>query len=449
MEPGDDEDLPIGGRGEYREYEAHVRDLIALSGRWDLFPELEIPRSTAESWIKKGYQGFDEKLSSFGDHYLGLSEQIRDLKQTISALNAQVNLMTEARKAFGIEVDTKKIRSPEIRTRLLSVISNAIQENVPLSLCLSTLGLTRSRYKRWRRQGTKCTSSPTHSCVKVNPGSLTPREIRVMGSYYNSERYSHFPIKSLFLLAKRQGKLFCAYSSWLKYIHLLKWDRPGRKKKRKPRRRVGVRAKRPNEIWHLDFTIVKLPDRTKIYIQAVIDNFSRYVLAWHVSRKYSGIRTTRLIRRALQNSYAAKGFKIPEVYVDGGSENNNTEVDRLVSEKIIHKTIAQCDVSYSNSMVETLFRSLKQNHLHHILLRDFKTVRRAVDFYFSEHNEHIPHSSFMGETPKERFLATWGEADELRLIFGHREARKIRIKNNQLVICRVCEDAPAKSTSSP
>ena len=109
---------------------------------------------------------------------------------------------------------------------------------------------------------------------------------------------------------------------------------------------------------------------------------------------------------------------------------------------MIRKTIAQCDVTYSNSIVETLFRSLKHNHLYCVALRSFKEVKREVDFYFSEHNVHMPHSSFKGETPKERFLASWSDADQLRLMIHHREARKLRVKNNQLVICHVCDVSP-------
>lgn len=49
--------------------------------------------------------------------------------------------------------------------------------------------------------------------------------------------------------------------------------------------KVGIRAARVNEIWHIDVTTVVLADKSKVYIQAILDNYSRYVLAWHVSQK--------------------------------------------------------------------------------------------------------------------------------------------------------------------
>ena len=143
---------PRRRRGQYREHDAWVKDLVALSGKWDLFPDLEIPRTTAESWIDKGYQGYDEKLGAFAEHFLDRDRELANLKESVELLRAQLRLMTEAQDAFGFALHTKKIRSPESRNKILLIIEKAIEEKVPRSVCLSTLGMTRSRYKRWRRE---------------------------------------------------------------------------------------------------------------------------------------------------------------------------------------------------------------------------------------------------------------------------------------------------------
>ena len=46
-------------------------------------------------------------------------------------------------------------------------------------------------------------------------------------------------------------------------------------------------AKRPNEYWQIDATVIRLTTGVRIYLQAVIDNFSRKILAWRVSDKLS------------------------------------------------------------------------------------------------------------------------------------------------------------------
>ena len=49
---------------------------------------------------------------------------------------------------------------------------------------------------------------------------------------------------------------------------------------------MGIRASRPNQYWHIDTTVIRLLDGTRAYLQAVIDNFSRKILAWRVSERF-------------------------------------------------------------------------------------------------------------------------------------------------------------------
>jgi transposase InsO family protein len=46
---------------------------------------------------------------------------------------------------------------------------------------------------------------------------------------------------------------------------------------------AALRVLRPNEAWHIDVTIIRLLDGTRAYVHAVIDNFSRRILAWTVA----------------------------------------------------------------------------------------------------------------------------------------------------------------------
>ena len=46
---------------------------------------------------------------------------------------------------------------------------------------------------------------------------------------------------------------------------------------------LGIRASKPDEFWHLNTTRIKLLDHTTVYLHAVIDNYSRRILAWCLS----------------------------------------------------------------------------------------------------------------------------------------------------------------------
>src|ERR1035438_419520 len=163
--------------------------------------------------------------------------------------------------------------------------------------------------------------------------------------YVTSKEVLHFPIRSLHYFAKREGTLLCSYSTWRKYIDQYSWKRP-RKKKRKEGRKIGIRAKWPNEIWHLDVSYFILPDGTKCFIQAIIDNYSRYVLAWQVLTSYDGERTALLLEEALKKAAQLKSKSTHlELIVDGGGENKANAVQKLEGQGHFKKLVARFHIS--------------------------------------------------------------------------------------------------------
>ena len=87
----------------------------------------------------------------------------------------------------------------------------------------------------------------------------------------------------------------------------------------------------------------------KVYIHAVIDNFSRRILAWQADETYDTSTTSKLLIEA------AKGLEdvVPKVFMDSGVENLNANVDALVAIGTIQRILAQVDVVFSNSMIES------------------------------------------------------------------------------------------------
>jgi putative transposase len=126
---------------------------------------------------------------------------------------------------------------------------------------------------------------------------------------------------------------------------------------------IGIHASAVNQIWHLDLTVIKLVDGIRVFIKSVVDNFSRFVLATHVSELYGGTETRALLDEALATARTFGHHNIPNVIVDGGSENDNYEVNELIISQSIHRTIAQLEVYFPNSIIEVFFRRLKNSWL--------------------------------------------------------------------------------------
>jgi len=93
---------------------------------------------------------------------------------------------------------------------------------------------------------------------------------------------------------------------------------------------------------------------------------------------------------------AAMGLKgvVPKVYMDSGVENLNTQVDALVASGTIRCIIAQVDVVFSNSMIESWWRILKHGWLYLNTLESIDDVRKHTTFYVYQHNRFVPHSTF-------------------------------------------------------
>ncbi len=102
------------------------------------------------------------------------------------------------------------------------------------------------------------------------------------------------------------------------------------------------------------------------------------------------------------------------------------------------RVCSQVEVSYSNSMVEALWRQMKHVWLFLNRLDTLAAVDRLVAFYVEQHNSVMPHGARNGRTPDEVFS---GEAADLpdRLRQAHHDAIRERIEANRRLSCVSCE----------
>jgi putative transposase len=168
--------------------------------------------------------------------------------------------------------------------------------------------------------------------------------------------------------------------------------------------RVGLRATRADEMWHIDATVIRLLDGTRAYVHAVIDNFSRRILAWRVAETFAPVNSVIVLVEASRG--ATPSETPPLVLADAGVENVNAQVDDLITTGVLRRVLAFTELKFSNSMIEAWWRSLKHQWLFLHSLDSVITVRRLVEFYVHEHNRVLPHSAFRGQTPDEMYFGT-------------------------------------------
>ncbi len=128
---------------------------------------------------------------------------------------------------------------------------------------------------------------------------------------------------------------------------------------------------------------------------------------------------------------------------DSGSENVNGAVDDLLDGEDLSRVLAQVEVTFSNSMNEAFWRSLKHSWLYLHPLHSIAALRRLIGFYVKAHNGRkrsfrvMPHSAFEGQTPDEVFFGIGDEVSK-RLAEARDSARKKRMKENRAAGCGVC-----------
>lgn len=154
---------------------------------------------------------------------------------------------------------------------------------------------------------------------------------------------------------------------------------------------------RPDQVWCSDITYIRMVCGF-LYLVAVMDWRSRYVLAWELSTTLD----TEFCVRALQR---AMGVSKPEIFnTDQGVQFTSAEfLGQLVAAGIRISMDGRGRV-YDNIFVERLWRSVKYEEVY---LREYRVVRDARDGltrYFEFYNRERLHSALGNQTPHEVYF---------------------------------------------
>jgi putative transposase len=422
-------------RRSYRKYDQRLKNLVAESEDISQFHCYGIPKSTLRQWQKNGHQEFFT-IPELSQTATELIQENIALKSQLSAVIVEHDLVATTIKIFGFQIQYKRLPSSDAKAEILTAIKKA-SECISLQACLLPIGLTAARYHHWVKLQVACMLDDRSSCPRVSPSKMLPTEVNKIKELYTAKEFAHYSTIALSWFAKKTGEVVASASTWSRVIreHGLKRNRV-RIYPAKPK--IGIRASAPGQIWHLDLTILRLQDGTRAFVQVVIDNFSRYVLAWKVSRDYGGLSTRELLLKAIAKAQSLGMNAVPDVWVDSGTENLNTHVDELVASELIRRTVAQIDVEASNSMVEMLFHRFKNRYMFTIPLTSFEAVENGADYYFIESNTHIPMAALKGATPEEVVTRKWTPEKMMEMKEKVVAARLARTQSNTSRRCQPC-----------
>jgi hypothetical protein len=251
----------------YRKYDPMVKKMIIETGNRNLYPELKIPRTTINYWLKSSKK---KVISSLDNSY---ERSITALKRENFELKAKTLLITNCLKKTLEEFKGYDRKSKENRKFVIETIES-FRDLLSLKKIINIVGISQTTYYRWKVEVFGCQYHKFNKkCLSSSPTQLTMAEQETLVKFATSVSFRKFSTVSLMHYCKRKGILNISLESWYKYLKLYAIERKYFKHKRKRYKR-GLRAKNVNDIWHIDITVLNYSDNGKAYLQLLVDNYS-------------------------------------------------------------------------------------------------------------------------------------------------------------------------------
>ena len=155
---------------------------------------------------------------------------------------------------------------------------------------------------------------------------------------------------------------------------------------------------RPNQVWAMDITYIPMA-RGFVYLVAVLDWFSRKVLAWRLS---TTLETGPCIE-ALKDAMRRHGE--PEIMnTDQGSQFTSIEFIKTLKDADIQISMDSKGAWRDNVFVERLWRTIKYEEVYLRAYDSVSVARDSLSRYLAFYNGRRPHSSLDGQTPDQAYF---------------------------------------------
>ena len=158
-----------------------------------------------------------------------------------------------------------------------------------------------------------------------------------------------------------------------------------------------LEVKRPNQVWSADITYVPMP-LGFMYLVAVIDWFSRFVLAWQLSNTLDGLFCLDALRLACQ-------LGRPDIFnTDQGVQFTARAFTDELEMAGIRISMDGRGRAFDNIFVERLWRTVKYEDIY---LKGYATVpalETGLEDYFQFYNYQRPHQSLDYGVPADAYF---------------------------------------------
>ena len=165
----------------------------------------------------------------------------------------------------------------------------------------------------------------------------------------------------------------------------------------------GLKITRPNQAWAADITYIPMA-RGFLYLVAIIDWYSRYVLSWRLSNTMDAGFCVEALEEALK-----KGR--PDIFnTDQGAQFTSEAYTGLLEQHGVRISMDGKGSYNDNLFIERLWRTVKYEEVYLKAYQDGRVAQAGLRNYFHFYNTERPHQALGYRTPAEVFISTLVEA---------------------------------------
>jgi putative transposase len=155
---------------------------------------------------------------------------------------------------------------------------------------------------------------------------------------------------------------------------------------------------RPNQVWTADITYIPMA-RGFLYLVAIIDWYSRYVLSWRLSNTLDDSFCVEALEEALR-----KGR--PDIFnTDQGAQFTGAAFTGLLERHGVRISMDGKGRYSDNLFIGRLWRTVKYEEVYLKAYQDGRDARAGIGDYFRFYNAERPHQALGYRTPAEVFTS--------------------------------------------
>lgn len=168
---------------------------------------------------------------------------------------------------------------------------------------------------------------------------------------------------------------------------------------------------RPNQVWGTDITYLRLEEGWA-YLVAIMDWFSRYVVAWDVSLTLESDFCVMALEKALQKAR-------PEIFnSDQGTQFTDNHFTKVLLERDVKISMDGQERYLDNIFTERLWRTVKYENVYLKSYRNITEARAGLSEYFPFYNDIRRHQSLDNRTPADVYYGNQRSNQNIKKILS-------------------------------